>query len=76
MPGFVNSQKPDIFISYASADRPRVKPLVDLLHGKGWSVWWDRTILPARRLRSTLIQSQPQSQSIEEGTTCERCSEP
>jgi hypothetical protein len=35
----------DIFISYSSADRPRVKPLVDALHEQGWSVWWDRTIL-------------------------------
>ena len=36
----------DIFISYASLDRPRVKPLVDALQQHGWSVWWDRTILP------------------------------
>jgi hypothetical protein len=36
----------DIFISYASADRPRVGPLVDALRHQGWSVWWDRTILP------------------------------
>lgn len=38
----------DIFISYASADRPRVKPLVDALVKIGWSVWWDRTILPGK----------------------------
>jgi formylglycine-generating enzyme len=38
----------DIFISYASEDRPRVKPLVDALAKQGWSVWWDRTILPGR----------------------------
>ena len=36
----------DIFISYTSADRPRVQPLVDALRLQGWSVWWDRTILP------------------------------
>jgi formylglycine-generating enzyme required for sulfatase activity len=36
----------DIFISYASADRSRVKPLVDELKRRGWSVWWDPTILP------------------------------
>jgi formylglycine-generating enzyme required for sulfatase activity len=34
----------DIFISYANADRPRVKPLVDALQQQGWSVWWDRKI--------------------------------
>ena len=38
----------DIFISYASADRPRVKPLVDALQQQGWSVWWDRTILAGK----------------------------
>jgi formylglycine-generating enzyme required for sulfatase activity len=38
----------DIFLSYASPDRPRVKPLVDALRQQGWSVWWDRTILPGK----------------------------
>jgi hypothetical protein len=38
----------DIFISYASVDRPRVKPLVDALHQRGWSVWWDRKIPPGK----------------------------
>jgi hypothetical protein len=38
----------DIFISYASDDRPRVKTLVDALQQKGWSVWWDRTILAGK----------------------------
>ncbi|MCC6586287.1 MAG: SUMF1/EgtB/PvdO family nonheme iron enzyme [Bryobacterales bacterium] len=38
----------DIFISYASADRARVKPLVEVLQREGWSVWWDRTIPPGK----------------------------
>jgi hypothetical protein len=38
----------DVFISYASADRPRVVPLVDALRQKGWSVWWDRIIPPGK----------------------------
>jgi len=38
----------DVFISYASTDRPRVKPLVDALQQQGWSVWWDRTILAGK----------------------------
>ena len=33
----------DIFISYASEDRARVRPLADALGRQGWSVWWDRT---------------------------------
>ena len=36
----------DVFISYANADRERVRPLVGVLQAQGWSVWWDREILP------------------------------
>lgn len=42
------SQMADIFISYASVDRPRVQSLVESLPQQGWSVWWDRTILPGK----------------------------
>jgi TIR domain len=38
----------DIFISYASSDRDKVKRLADALAAKDWSVWWDRTIPPGR----------------------------
>lgn len=34
----------DIFVSYASQDRPRIRPLVDALQESGWSVFWDRSI--------------------------------
>ena len=34
----------DIFLSYASEDRDRVRPLVESLEEHGWSVWWDREI--------------------------------
>lgn len=35
----------DIFLSYASDDRARMAPLVSLLEGEGWSVWWDRDLI-------------------------------
>ena len=38
----------DIFISYSTADRARVKPIVEALSKHGWSVWWDREILPGK----------------------------
>lgn len=38
----------DIFISYASADRSRVAPLVRALEQQGRTVWWDRSILPGK----------------------------
>ncbi|MEQ1586239.1 MAG: TIR domain-containing protein [Cyclobacteriaceae bacterium] len=34
----------DIFISYATEDRERVRELVSKLEGHGWSIWWDREI--------------------------------
>lgn len=39
---------PDIFISYANADRERARQLADRLATRGYSVWWDRTIPPGR----------------------------
>ena len=34
----------DVFVSYASEDRDRVKPVVEVLERSGWKVWWDRQI--------------------------------
>ena len=39
-------EAPDIFVSYASKDRDRVRPLVETLRAFGWSVWWDRELKP------------------------------
>jgi predicted ATPase len=38
---------PHVFVSYASADRDRVLPLVAALEGEGVHVWIDRTGIPA-----------------------------
>ena len=34
----------DVFISYATEDRDRVKPVVKAIERAGFSVWWDRRI--------------------------------
>ena len=44
----------DIFLSYASKDRSRVKPLADALTRQGWTVWWDRTIPPGKTWREVI----------------------
>jgi len=39
-------EAPDIFVSYASKDRERARPLVETLRTFGWTVWWDRELKP------------------------------
>lgn len=39
----------DIFVSYARADQELVRPIVALLEGQGWSVWWDTRIVGGER---------------------------
>ena len=34
----------DVFISYASEDRDRVRPLAQALEGRGFTIWWDRAL--------------------------------
>lgn len=53
----------DIFLSYASQDRERVKPIVEALALQGWSVWWDRKIRPGKTF----------DQSIEEALDAAYC---
>ena len=36
----------DIFLSYAREDEARVRPIVEELQARGWSVFWDRTTPP------------------------------
>jgi len=34
----------DVFISYASEDRNRVRPLAEALQERGFNIWWDRSL--------------------------------
>lgn len=34
----------DVFLSYASGDRDRVRPLAEALQARGFSIWWDRQL--------------------------------
>ena len=47
----------DIFISYASQDRPRAHGLAQALAQQGWSVWWDRTIPSGKRFDQVIPEA-------------------
>jgi tetratricopeptide (TPR) repeat protein len=44
----------DIFLSYASEDRPRVAPLARALADAGFTLWWDRDIAPGADFAETI----------------------
>ena len=46
----------DIFISYASQDRARIGALVTALETRGWSVFWDTTLLPGETWRRKITK--------------------
>ena len=47
----------DIFISYATEDLSRVRPLADGLSGRGLSVWWDRQIQAGRAFDEVIAEA-------------------
>ncbi|WP_089724697.1 toll/interleukin-1 receptor domain-containing protein [Candidatus Thiosymbion oneisti] len=49
--------KNDIFISYATDDRERLRPLVDALETAGWSVFWDRKVPAGERWRDHIPEN-------------------
>jgi hypothetical protein len=46
----------DIFVSYARKERERVRPLVEALEKEGYSVFWDRLILPGNAWETLLLE--------------------
>jgi TolB-like protein/tetratricopeptide (TPR) repeat protein len=54
----------DIFVSYATEDRERVRPLVELLEGEGWSVWWDREIHAGPRFDQVIEEAIEQASCV------------
>jgi hypothetical protein len=46
----------DIFLSYAQADADRAKRIAAALSAKGWSVWWDVSLVAGDRYRSKIAE--------------------
>ena len=47
----------DIFFSYSHEDEKRIRPLVQVLEKRGWSVFWDRRIPAGKSWRSHIGQA-------------------
>ena len=54
----------DVFVSYATEDRERVRPLIELLEAQGWTVWWDREIQPGQRFDSVIQNALTDSRCV------------
>lgn len=44
----------DVFLSYAQADAKRAKQVADALEAKGWTVWWDVSLVAGDRFRTRI----------------------
>ncbi len=54
----------EVFISYAREDLHRAMPLVQALTARGWSVWWDHTILPGQTWDSVIGKALEEARCI------------
>lgn len=54
----------DIFLSYASEDRQRVRPLVNRFEEHGWDVWWDREIPPGQTWTDVLERALSETRAM------------
>lgn len=54
----------DVFLSYASEDRDLVRPVVNYLEGRGWSVWWDRSLRAGETWPESIEQELKRAHSV------------
>jgi tetratricopeptide (TPR) repeat protein len=54
----------DVFISYSSEDRERVRPLAEALMARGYSVWWDRQLAAGDDYASVIGQALSQAKAV------------
>lgn len=54
----------DVFVSYASADRTRVVPIVRALEGAGFRVWWDLDLEPGTKHRQRIQRALSEARCV------------
>lgn len=54
----------DIFLSYSRSDLPRARPFEQALEACGWSVFWDRELLPGEGFRRAIEHELKQARCV------------
>ncbi|TNE37127.1 MAG: TIR domain-containing protein [Alphaproteobacteria bacterium] len=54
----------DIFVSYSSHDHAEVKPLVEILEQKGYSVWWDNDLRGGSRFSEEIERELQRAKAV------------
>jgi tetratricopeptide (TPR) repeat protein len=54
----------DVFISYASDDVARVRPLAEALQARGFSVWWDRALASGDDYAAVIERALAQAKAV------------
>src|SRR6476659_10238667 len=54
----------DVFISYASEDRPKVESLANALGSHGWTVWWDSQIPGGTSWREKIQEARREAKCV------------
>ena len=53
-----------VFISYSSTDRDRARRLAEAVEAAGYSVWWDRQIVPGEMFDEAIETALDQSACV------------
>lgn len=54
----------DVFISYASEDRDRVRPLAEALQSRGFKIWWDRSLAAGQDYTAIIERELRQARAV------------
>jgi tetratricopeptide (TPR) repeat protein len=54
----------DVFISYSSEDRDRVRPLAEALQKRGLTVWWDRALAAGDDYASVIARALSEAKAV------------